>query len=425
MWKEQLDSLGWALSWDQRRIHGFDIAPGTAPCPPVPLVVELGPADQRPLALWWERAARNRFFWFFMQHPKARLRPVCRWPMRDAAGCISSLLPQISSAELEASCGWAAPVAPPGFGDTGQCRHRVLPMPCPSAELPVQTSASIPLLHSPSCAASAARHPPPSYADGPALPQAPNNPGGSQSFPLGCWGTPADAQHRGLDQKGRASHPAPIARSSTPSHGGSHWEWQSGSFLGNLASPSRQRGLALPAPLPAKLPPRPGATFTFLPRAHLSAELSAAPVIGPRRSLVLGVNTAESEKTRAEPSPGASSKAAKHQHARGAQPPPRLPIAPCSKPQKTPGEGCSAAVPGIAGVRGCGLLLPEGNTGGLGLKNKWFGGTGAGAWDGWGQPWPGAARGHKVVEPQVGDFEQKPGPSFGWRKRIFLFFFFS
>lgn len=49
-----------------------------------------------------------------------------------------------------------------------------------------------------------------------------------------------------------------------------------------------------------------GAAFTFLPRAHLSAELSAVPVIGPRRSLVLGVNTAESEKTRAELRPGPS-----------------------------------------------------------------------------------------------------------------------
>lgn len=77
---------------------------------------------------------------------------------------------------------------------------------------------------------------------------------------------------------------------------------------------------------------RPGAAFTFLLRAHLSAELSAAPVIGPRRSLVLGVNTAEPEKTRAKPSPGASSKAAKYQHARGRG------GMPGREPQKAPGK---------------------------------------------------------------------------------------
>lgn len=35
-----------------------------------------------------------------------------------------------------------------------------------------------------------------SCANGSALPQAPKNPSGSLSFPLGCWGALADPQHR-------------------------------------------------------------------------------------------------------------------------------------------------------------------------------------------------------------------------------------
>lgn len=152
----------------------------------------------------------------------------------------------------------------------------------------------------------------------------------------------------GLNQKGRANHAAPIPRS-TPSRAGSHGKPRASLSLGISHHPaagvaslcpyhrwrSCRRGTAA----------RPGAAFTFLPRAHLSAELSAAPVIGPRRSLVLGVNTAESEKTRAEPSPGASSKAAKYQRTRGVggmpslpPPPPSSPSLPAMNPEKSPGR---------------------------------------------------------------------------------------
>lgn len=202
----------------------------------------------------------------------------------------------------------------------------------------------------------------PSCADGSTLSQAPNHPSGSWSFPSGCWGTLADAQHRGLNQKGRTSRAAPIARS-TPSRVGSHGKPRAAPSLGishhpagSVASPcpchrwqSCRRGTAA----------RPGAAFTFLPRAHLSAELSAAPVIGPRRSLMLGVNTAESEKTRAEPSLGASSKAAKYQRTRGAGGYPASPPSPpavnpekppgrmlCSGPRHRRGTGMRSAAPG-------------------------------------------------------------------------------
>lgn len=111
---------------------------------------------------------------------------------------------------------------------------------------------------------------------------------------------------------------------------------------------------------------RPGSAFTFLLRAHLSAELSAAPVIGPQRSLVLGVNTAESGKTRAEP--GAPSKAAEHQHAHGrgdAHPPLCIPSL---NPRTPPREGCSEAVVllGITRIQGCSWLPLEWSTGDLG-----------------------------------------------------------
>ena len=187
--------------------------------------------------------------------------------------------------------------------------------------------------------------------------------------------TLADAHHQGLDQKGRASRAAPIARS-TPSRARSRGKPRASPSLGISHQPATS--VASPCPRHCRqscrrgTAARPGAAFTFLPRAHLSAELSAAPVIGPRRSLVLGVNTAESEKTRAEPSPGASSKAAKYQRTRGgdAQPPPCLPVTPLPRTPKSPRLGCSAAaaVPGIAGVRGRGRPLPERNTGDLGLK---------------------------------------------------------
>lgn len=170
----------------------------------------------------------------------------------------------------------------------------------------------------------------------------------------------------GLNQKGRASHAAPIPRS-TPSRAGSHGKPRASLSLGILHQPaasvaslcpyhrrrSCRRGTAA----------RPGAAFTFLLRAHLSAELSAAPVIGPRRSLVLGVNTAESEKTRAELSPGASSKAAKYQRTRGvggmpSLPPPRFPITPCYEPRKVPGKDArwqrrSPASQGYGDAVGC------------------------------------------------------------------------
>lgn len=91
-----------------------------------------------------------------------------------------------------------------------------------------------------------------------------------------------------------------------------------------------------------------GAAFTFLPRAHLSAELSAAPVIGPRRSLVLGVNTAESEKTRAEPSPGASRSAqgSVAGGGTGGKPvsPHPVPYIPAATPKASPWDGCGGAL---------------------------------------------------------------------------------
>lgn len=281
-----------------------------------------------------------------MQRPKARLCAICRRPMWDAAGCISSLLPQVSSllswrrttAELLLCLPWdMGTQAGPNIGCSlspflqQSRRYRSAYPSSFSMANPAPPLLPI-ILHlalKPSC------------AYGSALPQTPINPGGSWSFPLGCWGTLADAHHGGLDREGQASHAAPIAHS-TPSHVGSHGKPRAAPSLGishhaasSMASPSpchRQqscrRGTAA----------RPGAAFTFLPRAHLSAELSAAPVIGPRRSLVLGVNTAESEKTRAEPSPGASSKAAKYQRTLGRMPslPPASPAPPTANPEKPP-----------------------------------------------------------------------------------------
>lgn len=165
---------------------------------------------------------------------------------------------------------------------------------------------------------------------------------------------------------------------------------------------------------------RPGAAFTFLLRAHLSAELSAAPVIGPRRSLVLGVNTAEPEKTRAKPSPGASSKAAKYQHARGRG------GMPGREPQKAPGKDALRWRQPSA-LWGMQLASPRMKHWGCGIKkkkNRLFGGIRAGAWDRWEWPWPGGDGGIKVVELQVGDFQEKPTPSFGRRKSAFYFLFF-
>lgn len=150
------------LSWDQRRIPSFSIAPSTALHVLISPVIELGPAYQWPPPPRWERAARNRSFSLvFYAHPKARLCPVCRQPTWDAARRVSSLLPRESTAKPEAGCGRAAPVALPGFGDIILSRHRLLPVLFPSAKLPVQVSASVLLLRSPSCATSAAYRPPP------------------------------------------------------------------------------------------------------------------------------------------------------------------------------------------------------------------------------------------------------------------------
>ena len=143
-------------------------------------------------------------------------------------------------------------------------------------------------------------------------------------------------------------HPSPAAPHPVWDPMGS----RSGSFLRDLASPSRQRGLSLPMPPPAKLATRPGAAFAFLPRAHSSAELSAAPVIGPRRSPVLGVNTAESEKTRAEPSPGASGEAAKPQRAGGAARCPGSPSPPAPNPEKPAGRMLCGGAPRRRGGTG-------------------------------------------------------------------------